>query len=274
MQEFRSKIKTFLIFYNKRKKGEFSMNSSEYAKMLEVPVSSSSVEFKPTKRKKTDVKKQIIKKVNDENESREKPKKQTDKKSALDFFKNIRLKKPQIKKVKKEEENSVEIQKGGFDIISMQVVAIFVLVVGIILTNIFFENSGMNNLMRAVFSREETKINKHYTEFTALSPSKSGEVTLQDGVMTVSAGSVYSPCDGVIESVSKDGDFFVVTVSHSDSFTSVISGLESVYLSVGETVYSNVPLGYSSGITNVSMFSNDAILTGYEITDNQIVWLS
>ncbi len=250
------------------------MNSSEYAKMLEVPVSSSSVEFKPTKRKKADVKKQIINKVNGENNQAENPKSKPDKKSALDFFKNIRFKKPKIKKVKPQEDSSVEIQKGGFDIISMQVVAIFVLVVGIILTNIFFENSGMNNLMRAVFSKQETEINKHYTEFTALSPSKSGEVTLQDGVMTVSAGSIYSPCDGVVESVVKDGEFYVVIVSHSDSFTSVISGLESIYLSVGETVYSNVPLGYSSGITTVSMFSDDAILTGYEITDNQIVWLS
>ena len=36
------------------------MNSSEYAKMLEVPVNSSSVEFKPIRKKKADVKKQII----------------------------------------------------------------------------------------------------------------------------------------------------------------------------------------------------------------------
>ncbi|MBE5743129.1 MAG: M23 family metallopeptidase [Clostridiales bacterium] len=244
------------------------MNELEYAKMLEVPISSSSVEFKPTPRRKKDVKKQIINKVNNQTETTA----QNPKKSIKDFFKKLQVKKPKVKKV--QTESSVEITKGGFDVISMQVVAIFVLVVGIILTNIFFENSGMNNLMRAVFSKNEEVIEKHYTEFTALSPSKNGQVTLQDGVMTVSAGSVYSPCDGTIESVSKDGDFYVVTVSHSDSFTSVISGLESVYLSVGETVYSNVPVGYSSGITNVSMFSNDAILTGYEINDNKIVWLS
>ena len=244
------------------------MNSSEYAKMLEVPVNSSSVEFKPIRKKKADVKKQIINKVNSQTEESKKK----DKKLSLNFFKKLRLKKPQIKKVEKDE--SVEIQKGGFDIISMQVVAIFILVVGIILTNIFFENSGMNNIMRAVFSKEDAPIEKHYTEFTALSPSKSGSVTVQDGVMSVSAGSIYSPCDGVVESLSKDGEFFVLTVSHSNSFTSVISGLESVYVSVGERVYSNVPIGYSTGITSVSMFSSDSILTSYEITDNQIVWLS
>ncbi len=249
------------------------MNSQEYAKMLEVPINSTSVEFKPTKKKKPDVKKQIINKVN--GEENDKPiKVKSDRKSALDFFKNIRVKKPKVKKVKDEAENSVEIKKGGFDIVSMQVVAIFVLVVGIILTNIFFENSGMNNLMRAVFSKNEEVIEKHYTEFTALSPSKSGSVTVEGGVMTVSAGSVYSPCDGTVESVTKDGEFYVVTVNHSNSFTSVISGLESVYLSVNDNVYSNVPVGYSSGITNVSMFTDDVILTGYEITNNQIVWLS
>ncbi|MBQ3234897.1 MAG: hypothetical protein IJA97_01930 [Clostridia bacterium] len=243
------------------------MSELEYVKMLEVPVNSSEVIFKQSKGKKKDVKKRVIEKVNGEGE-----KDQTSEKAK----KGLRLsfkKKPKKEKSKKEE-GSVEIKNGGFDIVSMQVVTIFVLIVGIILTNIFFENSGMNRLMRSALSDESTAIEKQYSEFTALSPSKSSSVSLVDGVMTVESGSVYSPCDGVVESVVSSDSGYVVTVCHSDSFLSVISGLESVYVSAGDTVYPSIPVGYSEGQSNVSMFSDDAILTSYIITDERIEWLS
>ena len=40
------------------------MNDMEYLKMLEIPVNSSEVTFKPTRKTKKDVKKQVIQKVN------------------------------------------------------------------------------------------------------------------------------------------------------------------------------------------------------------------
>lgn len=242
------------------------MEDLEYVKMLEVPVQSSGVEFKPIKKGKKDVKKKVIDKVNLQTETKVVDK---EKKNAKKILSKLFTKKE--KPVR--EQSSVEIQKSGFDIVSMQVVTIFVLIVGIILTNIFIENSGLNRLMRSVFSSNDSMIQKTYSEFDALSPSKSSAVSLDGGVMTVSNGSVYSPCSGVVSSVTKDGDLFVVTVSHSDSFLSVISGLECVYLSVGDTVYTSIPVGYTSGEAFVSMFSGDAILTSYTISDDKIVWM-
>lgn len=241
------------------------MSDLEYVKMLEMPVQSSDVVFKPVKKGKKDVKKRVIDKVNLQTEKPEK----TEKNGLLK-----RLQKAFPKKQKPEKtESSVEIKNGGFDIVSMQVVTIFVLIVGIILTNIFIENSGLNRLMRSVFGSEDVSVQRSYTEFSALSPSKSSTVSLDGGVMTVLNGSVYSPCDGVVESVTEQDGKFVLTVSHSDSFTSVISGLETVYLSANDKVYSSIPVGYSNGEAFVSMFDGDAILTSYVLDDDKIVWM-
>ncbi|MBR3804844.1 MAG: hypothetical protein IKJ14_05835 [Clostridia bacterium] len=252
------------------------MNDMEYLKMLEIPVNSSEVTFKPTRKTKKDVKKQVIQKVNlqsCETVENQKPERKSILKSLKEknFFKS---KTPKVKRVKQEKpKSSVEIKNTGFDVVSMQVVTIFVLIVGIILTNIFVDNSGINRLMRSVFAKNDAKIERSYSDFTALSPTKSGNVSLSDGVMTISKGSVYSPCDGVVESLTEEDGKYILTVSHSDSFSSVISGLESVYLSVGDNVYSTIPVGYSEQTAYVSMFDNDSILTGYTVDDDKIVWL-
>ena len=235
------------------------MSEFDYVKMLEMPVNSCDVVYKPVKRRKKDVKKQVIEMVNGEQDAA--PIKETENK-----------RKPR-KAV--QEESTVEVKSGGFDVVSVQVVAIFVLIVGIILTNIFWENSGINNLFKTVFNtnQESELSDATYTSFTASLPSKTDEVLLEGGVMTVAGGSVYSPCDGIVTSITKKDDVYTVTVQHSESFSSVLSGLEACYLEVGEGVYANVPVGYAGGAFTVSMFNGDAILTGYVLEDNQIVWL-
>ena len=67
---------------------------------------------------------------------------------------------------------------------------------------------------------------------------------------------------------------YTVTISHSDSFSSVISGLEYCYTEIGEAVYESLPLGYSSGEVRVSMFENNAVLTGYLLSGSDIVWVN
>lgn len=259
----------------------------EYVKMLEIPINSSQVIEKPSLRKKKDVKKRVIEKVNSEavvNEVQsapslekvkiEKAKKQKPQKVKFNLFKK-KDKKPKKVQPKKQvsQKQSATVKNVGFDIVSVQVVAIFVLIVTIILTNIFVENSGINNLMRSVFNKTDAISSQEYSSFTAGSPSKSGEVTIDGGVMRVSSGSVYSPCDGVVESVSEDGGIFTVTICHSDSFLTVVSGLESIYVESGEKVYQNIPVGYSNGESFVTMYSSDAILTSFILSDNQIVWV-
>jgi hypothetical protein len=239
------------------------MSDMDYCKMLEIPVNSCDVIIKPTRRKKKTVVDEVIDKVNAGE-------------SANNVSKSIKREKP-AKKVKpkpiKTESESTAVSSSKFDIISVQVVAIFVLIVGIILTNIFWDDSGMNNLMRQVFGTNTVKNTATYSTFTATSPSKSQEVALVDGVMSVESGSVYSPCEGTVESVALKDDKYTLTIRHSDSFTTVITGIEMCYLLEGETVYGNVPVGYSSEEMQISMFNDDSVLTGYVLDGNDIVWL-
>lgn len=238
------------------------MSDMEYLKMLEIPVNSCDVVIKPNKRKKKNVVEEVIEKVNGEES---KPKRRAPK-----------LKKERVKPVKAIdcESETTSIKSSKFDIISVQVVAIFALIVGIILTNIFWEDSGMNNLMRQVFGTASQKNTAVYSSFSPLSPSKTEDVLLQDGVMTISSGSVYSPCDGVVSNVSELDGVYTVTISHSDSFSTVISGLELCYLTKNDKVYANVPVGYSSSEINVSMFDNNTTITSYIISENEILWLT
>ena len=132
----------------------------------------------------------------------------------------------------------------------------------------------MNNLLRSVFGTETSTISTAtYSEFEPLLPSKTGEVTLENGVMTVSGGSVYSPCDGVVESVELDGEKYNVTIRHSNSFTTLIKGVELCYLNVGEDVYSSIALGFSNDALEVSMFNGNLLITDYSLTGDEIIWL-
>ncbi len=239
------------------------MSDMEYLKMLEVPVNSCDVVIKPSKRKKKNVVEEVIDKVNNNQEA--KPKRRAPK---------LKNHNKEIKTVTTKESETVSVKSSRFDIISVQVVAIFTLIVGIILTNIFWEDSGMNNLMRQVFGSTSTKNTATYSSFAPKSPSKTGDVVLEDGVMTISSGSVYSPCDGVIENVSENEGLYTVTIKHSDSFSTVISGLELCYLSKNENVFQNVPVGYSSSEINVSMFDSNTTITSYIINENEILWLT
>ncbi len=243
------------------------MSDMEYLKMLEVPVNSCDVVIKPSRRKKKNVVEEVIEKVNNGEEA-------TTVKRSAPKIKNYN--KERAKKVKAPlgESETVSVKSSKFDIISVQVVAIFALIVGIILTNIFWEDSGMNNLMRQVFGSSPTKNTATYSSFSPLSPSKTEDVLLNEGVMTIPSGSAYSPCDGVVENVLENDGLYTVTIKHSDSFSTVISGLELCYLAENQTVFANVPVGYSDGEINVSMFDNTTTITGYILKDNQILWLT
>ena len=158
------------------------MSDMEYCKMLEMPVGTCDVVIKPVRRKRKNVVDEVIQKVNNDaqEEKVEKPKKRT----ANAIKRHApKKKKDVVQIVPVDEEQSVTVKKSGFDIISVQVVAIFALIVGIILTNIFWEDSGMNNLLRGVFGTSSSLGDASYTTFTATSPSKVDEVVLENGVI-------------------------------------------------------------------------------------------
>lgn len=244
------------------------MSDMEYCKMLEIPVNSCDVIIKPSKKRKKNVVEKVIDKVNAD-DSLENTQQINVKKLPTTHKKT--KKKPQIME---SESETVSIKSSKFDIVSIQVVAIFALIIGIILTNIFWVDSGMNNLMRQVFGSTSIKNTATYSSFNPSVPSKSQTVSLDNGIMTVASGSIYSPCDGVVENITLNEDIYTVSIRHSDSFTSVISGLELCYLNVNDTAYGNIPLGYSSNEINVSMFDNDTQITSYVINGEDIVWLT
>lgn len=233
------------------------MADGDYRDMIENSVSSCEMVVLPKKRKKKDLKKRVIEKVN----------KTTD--SAIieptyqDFSENSESvvdEKPQKKKF-------------TFDIVSAQVITIFALIVTIMVTNIFWEDSGINNLLKGVFSNsnEETVDARKYYEFEAFSPSKN-EIEVSKGVMTLNAGAIYAPCVGVVSDIVENDGKYTVTVEHSNHFKTIIKNADYTYFDVGETVYQQVPVCFASVSGEVLMYNDNSLVTNYKILDGNIVW--
>lgn len=155
----------------------------------------------------------------------------------------------------------------------------------IFLTNVFMPNSAVNTFFRAVNNPDATVAtvdNRSYSDFE-LSPVVS---ELSDAELSLSAAGilsfkdeccVYPAADGKVSEVSQNTDgTYTLKISHSDSFTGVIGGLNNVYYTVGETVKCNVPVGYSKGETEVqvTMYSGGVLLNCFQITEeNCLAWL-
>ena len=157
---------------------------------------------------------------------------------------------------------------------------------GIFLTNVFVPGSAINTFFRAMSNpATETALtdNRAYSDFE-LSPVVSelsdAELTLSEtGVLSFTDECcVYPAADGTVSDVTKTDDgLYTVKISHSDSFTGVIHGLDYVYYAVGEDVKSNVPVGFSKGEAEVqvTMYSQGELLNCFELTEeNCLAWIS
>ena len=257
----------------------------EYAEMLRTMASSCDVVVKPAKRarKKKDVKEEIVTKVNDEvaasevkaadelpfneeafgeEEIIERPKKR------FSFFGK-----------KKTETTEKPAEKKGrfkFDIVYAEGIAAFALVVAILLTNIFWENSGMNTFFKKAFSPAQVTTDaRSYNSFNAQSPSSSLDGKVEDGVMTFSGkGALYPVCDGKVSSVKQSDDGkYEITIAHSGSFKTVISGVDYSYCNENEEVFKYIPVCYlNGGEAKVYMYNDDALVTNYVLENGSIIW--
>ena len=83
--------------------------------------------------------------------------------------------------------------------------------------------------------------------------------------------------NGTVSAVTKNQDgTYTLKISHSDTFTGVIDGLNHVYYAEGEAVKTNVPVGYSDGEAEVqvTMYSSGALLNCFELTEeNCLAWI-
>lgn len=230
----------------------------DYAEMLGLEVSSCDVTIKPKKsRRKKDVINDVIKKVN------------APEREDKDEFETIEI--PEKTNRKRDG------KKFGFDVVYAEGVAVFLLIVTILLTNIFWENSGINRIFKNAFGTAatvtDTRVN---TSFNAQAPSGELEVKVEEGVMEYSGkGSLYPVCDGKVVSVVEEDGKYTVTLKHSDVFKSVISGVDFVYADKGDDVFKYVPVCFVNGGTaKVYMYNSDVLVTNYIVEGGSIIWES
>ncbi len=231
----------------------------EYAEMLGMEVSSCDVYVKPKKtRKKKELKDDVIKKVNEPEVANA---------EFGEFGTDIPVR-----------SNGEKKKKFRFDVVYAEGAAVFLLAVTILLTNIFWENSGMNRLFKSAFGdgqtvQADTRTN---VNFNAQAPSGEMEVTLDKGVMVFSGkGSLYPVCDGKVASVVEEDGKYTITLKHSDVFKTVISGVDFVYADQGDDVFKYVPVCYvNGGDAKVSMYNKDVLVTNYAVEGGSIVWES
>lgn len=166
-------------------------------------------------------------------------------------------------------------EKRGDRIITAQIAAVFLLVIAIILTNVFWENSGMNTLFKSVFGVTQKQTdNRVYSDFSLNLPVRGEGLTYTEGVINVTGETfIYPVCDGKISKIEKSADGkYTITVSHSDTFKSVIEGADFVCFEAGEKVNSLVPLCHTQKGASIYLYDGSNLITEYAAKENSIVW--
>ncbi len=282
----------------------------QYAEMLEIPVSTCNITYRPPKKKRFNVKKKVdceevkellLKKVNQDEENtqpqdlviEEKQEIENEEKEAFieeegkeeqnlektDNYVEDTERTVTVRKYQKPKKSLKERFKIG--VVGIELVVIGILAATIFLTNALNQNSGINVFMRSVFGTQSSNPvdNKVYTDFTPTLPVDNfSALSVDGGVMTISGEeSVYSPCDGTISSVvqGEDGKY-LVEITHNDNFKTTFSGLDYVYCGEGDIVYSTLPVGYVDGADAKMCFysEGDTLITDYVIEDETLVWKS
>ncbi|MBR0189283.1 MAG: hypothetical protein IJQ23_02725 [Clostridia bacterium] len=265
----------------------------QYATMLEIPVNTANVTFKPKKfrrvfKKKIKnpdaVKEELLLKVN----STTAPETVSDTQTELSETavaempaENIELAEIPAEEPVVEYESASVHKKAKkplfkFTAVTAEIVAVFALLAVIFLTNAFYQDSAINVFMRKVFSPTATQTvhEKTYDEFAPVI-NFNGDMAVENGVITCSgSGSVYAPADGTVSSVEREEDgTYTVNIAHSAVFSSTLSGLSYAYLGAGDKVYGNIPVGYvTDGGFTACFNSENALITDYTLKDNAVLW--
>ena len=246
--------------------------------MIEIPVSTCEVAVKKQKRlwfkRPEALKKELIDAVN------EQPVEIEDVEIAEDVTYDDYVNTVEITSVKDERKR----QRGAFlknvklDVVTAQIAVVIVLALTIMLTNIFWKDSGINTLIRSAFAGDskESTIDMSYEKFSAQSPFRNSSVTVEDGVMTMQGGgSIYPICNGKITKVAENAGKYDISIEYSSSFSALVSGADYAYYGQGDSVFSSVPVCYSeSGNVKVYLYSDGKLLTDYTVDNGKIVWLS
>ena len=167
----------------------------------------------------------------------------------------------------------------GSKILIAEAVAACLIASGIFLTNVFLPNTVINAFMGSLTQVKEKEVGYNQIKLTSvLSELSDAEIAVTDeGVIYFTEkATVYPVCDGAVASVTLDDGLYTVKIAHTSTFSSVITGLDTVYASVGEKVKSNLPFAYSKGENEVrvSMYDGNTLLNCYTLSGAVPVWNS
>ncbi|MBQ0099104.1 MAG: hypothetical protein KBS91_00960 [Firmicutes bacterium] len=239
----------------------------KYAEMLEIPLSTCNLTFKPTKKRKRkiknddSVKERVISKVNEENVEVE----------------NLNEMEAPIEFSTSTVNNKSEKKPFKLSVVKVELCVIVLLLATIFLTSIFIPTSGINTFFNKSLKKETQTVDlRTFEDFAPVFGFSKDDAISTDGVLTIKKqGSIYAPCDGKVSSVIKDDSgLYTIEVSHSENFKSVITGLQYAYSNVGDTVYKTIPIGYVKD-GEISVFFKDGenqIVTDNVIATCSVVW--
>ncbi|MDE7329753.1 MAG: M23 family metallopeptidase, partial [Clostridia bacterium] len=169
----------------------------------------------------------------------------------------------------------------GSKIIFSELIAVCVLAAAIFLTNIFMPSSAINTFIGSLTSKTPAVVEPTYSEIKlspVISELSDAEVTMTDSgvICFTGATGVYPVCAGTVSSISEDNGLYTVKIDHTSTFSSVITGLKTVYSAKGDVVKANLPFAYSDGQSEVrvSMYDGETLLNCYQLSGEVPVWNS
>lgn len=249
----------------------------DYAEMLEIPVETVTVKKRERKRARheaenADLQEQLVAEVNERVEGAGDPVAESDENDP-NFAES-----KQIARSEKPRKKTSRAKK----ILIGELAAVCGLCAVIFFTNIFMTDSAINTFVRGLFQGDATATDdREYSDFN-LSPvvgdSVEAAMTVSEtGVLSFTAKcSVYAPASGTVSKVNGSKETgYTMEVKHSDNFSTIISGLDTVYLAEGDAVMYRLPVGYTDGegAVNVMMYSGDTLLNCYSAEDNKLAWI-
>ena len=236
----------------------------DYAEMLEIPVETVTVKRKEHKKKREpDLSQQLVEQVNDRMEESE-----PDPAYA------------ESKTIERETKSAGGRTKLAKRLLLGEFIAVCALCAVIFLTNILMPTSAINTFVRGLFqgsaSTADTRVYSDFTLSPIVNEYTDAEIAVSDtGIITFTAKcSVYAPCEGTMSVVAGDSETgYTVEIKHSDKFSTIMSGLDTVYVAVGDRVR-NLPIGYSDGEgeVRVMFYEGETLITACTMSEGTLAW--
>ncbi len=232
-----------------------------YAEMLEIPVETVTVKKKEKRRRaqSDDLGDRLVEQVNDRMETSD---------PAYAESRTI------------ERQAKPRADKKYRRIIVGEFIAVCALCAVIFLTNLFLADSAINTFVRGLFrgnaSTADTRTHADFQLSPVVNEYVDADVAVSStGVVTFTAAcSVYAPCAGTVKSVTGNAETgYSMEIKHSDTFSTLMSGLDEVYVTVGETVRTNIPIARTDGegAVRVMFYEGDVLLSNVS-AENGLSW--